>query len=308
MSQQSYDPGLTQKYSGTIRRIINKDGSFNVRRRRLTLRNLNFYQHLINISWTRFLTLVLLFYVLINALFAVLYLLVGIETLKGAEVGTLLDAFLSAFFFSVHTFTTVGYGSIAPTGTWANLLAVLEALVGWLSLALAAGLFYGRFSRPSARVIFSSQAIIAPYQDKTSLQFRLANQRTNLLMEMEAKLVLMTVEDVKGNLQRKYYDLKLERANIHFFPLTWTVVHPIDQNSPLFGRKSDDLAALQAEIMILIKGFDDTFSQVVHARFSYRYDELIWGARFVPIFFTDQQGDLILELDRIDQTERVSLD
>ena len=308
MSQQSFDPGLTQKYSGTIRRIINKDGSFNVRRRRLTLRNLNFYQHLINISWTRFLTLVLLFYVLINALFAVLYLLVGIDTLKGAEVGTLLNAFLSAFFFSVHTFTTVGYGSIAPTGTWANLVAALEALVGWLSLALAAGLFYGRFSKPSARVIFSSQAIIAPYQDKTSLQFRLANQRTNLLMEMEAKLLLMTVENVKGNLQRKYYDLKLERSSIHFFPLTWTVVHPIDQNSPLFGKKSDDLAALQAEIMILIKGFDDTFSQVVHARFSYRYDEIVWGARFVPIFFTDRQGDLILELNRIDEVERVSLD
>ena len=126
-------------------------------------------------------------------------------------------------------------------------------------------------------------------------------------MELEAKLLLMTVESANGQMARKYYDLKLERSSIHFFPLTWTVVHPIDETSPLYGKKAEDLRASQAEIMILIKGFDDTFSQVVHSRYSYRYDEILWGAKFVPIFYTDQQGDIILELDRISETVKEEL-
>ncbi|OGC76954.1 MAG: hypothetical protein A2Z27_06425 [candidate division Zixibacteria bacterium RBG_16_50_21] len=301
-SQHSYDPGLTQKYSGTIRRIINKDGSFNVRRQKSGFKNLHVYQYLIDISWPKFFAWVVLVYVLINTFFAFLYLAIGVENLQGARSTTPWGAFLEAFYFSVHTFTTVGYGSIAPQGTAANMLAVLEALAGWMSLALAAGLFYGRFSRPSARISFSSQAIIAPYLNGSSLQFRIANQRNNMIVDLEAKLLLMTVENSNGQLQRRYYELKLERPGIHFFPLAWTVVHPIDQSSPLFRKKGSDLASLQAEIMILIKGFDDTFSQTVHTRYSYRFDELLWGAKFIPIFYIDQQGDVMLELDRISET------
>lgn len=302
-NQQSFDPGLTQKFSGTIRRIINKDGSFNVHRTGVGLQNLHFYQYLINLSWPKFLGIVLMAYLLINGIFACLYFLPGIENLKGAETDTPEAAFMSAFFFSVHTFTTVGYGTIAPKGIGTNLIATFEALTGFMSLALAAGLLYGRFSRPSARIIFSDRALTAPYQGKTSLQFRIANQRTNTLMEMEAKVLLMTVENVQGSPQRKYYALNLERPYIYFFPLTWTIVHPIDESSPLFGKKPEDLAALQAEILILIKGFDDTFSQVVHARYSYRYDEIVWGAKFVPVFHVDTSGDLVVEVDRIGEME-----
>jgi len=302
MAQQSFDPGLTQKYSGTIRRIINKDGSFNVRRERGGLANLHFYQYLISISWTKFLLIVLASYLLLNLIFELLYLALGIENLQGAASSNSMEAFLNSFFFSVHTFTTVGYGNIAPNGIWTNLVSVVEALTGWLALAVAAGLLYGRFSRPSAKIVFSSHAIISPYQDKTSLQFRVANQRSNLLMEMESKLLLMTVENVNGQLQRQYYDLKLERHHIHFFPLTWTIVHPIEETSPLFKKTVGDLEKLQAEILILIKGFDDTFSQTVHARYSYRYDEIIWGARFVPVFYIDAHGDVVLEVDRISET------
>jgi inward rectifier potassium channel len=305
--QESFDPGLTQKYSGTIRRFINKDGSFNVHRQLSGLKNLHVYQYLINISWKKFFALVVLSYFGVNALFALIYMLFGVENLQGAEGKTVLGGFLDAFYFSVHTFTTVGFGSISPKGTAVNLVASVEALVGWMSLALATGLFFARFSRPTARIIFSKQALIAPYQSGTSLQFRIANLRDNVIVDLEGKLLLMTVENNSGQLQRRYYELKLERPGIHFFPLAWTVVHPIDETSPFFGKKDSDLASLQAEIMILIKGFDDTFSQVVHTRYSYRYDEILWGARFVPIFYIDKQGDVILELDRISETVTAEL-
>jgi len=306
MNQQPFDPGLTQKFSGNIRRIINHDGSFNVHRHGVRWRNLNFYQYLINLSWPRFLGLVLAAYFLSNAGFACLYLLLGVENLQGAESGSPFEAFTSAFFFSAHTFTTVGYGNIAPKGILTSLVAALEAMIGLLSFALATGLLYGRFSRPSARIVYSGHVLIAPYQEQTSLQFRITNQRTNMLMEMEAKVLLMLVENVGGNFQRKYYDLKLERSNIYFFPLTWTIVHPIDAASPLYNRTADQLAASQAEIMILIKGFDDTFSQVVHSRYSYRYDEIVWSAKFSPIFHIDEHGDVILEIDRLNEIERLS--
>jgi len=304
-SQVTFDPGITQKYSGTIRRIINHDGSFNVHRRGVRWQNLNIYQLLINMSWGKFLGVVIGAFVATNTGFALIYVLIGVEDLQGAEASTQLESLANAFFFSVHTFTTVGYGSIAPKGFLTNLIAAFEAMTGVLSFALATGLLYGRFSRPSARILFSEQVLIAPYQSITGLQFRVANQRTNMLMEMEAKVLLMLVENIDGRIQRKYYDLELERANIYFFPLTWTIVHPIDDASPLFNRNAQELASLQAEIMILLKGYDDTFSQTVHVRNSYRYDEIIWDARFVPVFHIDHHGDVILEIDRLNQIERL---
>jgi inward rectifier potassium channel len=172
--------------------------------------------------------------------------------------------------------------------------------------AIATGLLYGRFSRPSARILFSGHALIAPYQDGTSLQFRVTNARSNVLMDLEARVLLMTVDNVNGQLKRDYFDLALERRKIYFFPLTWTVVHPIDSASPLYGKKPEDLARTAAEVLILIQGFDDTFSQVVHARYSYRHDEIAWGAKFLPAFHIDPDGDLVVDLNRIDELKTVS--
>ena len=300
-----FDPGLTQRFNGVIRRVINKDGSFNVYRTGVGLHGLNFYQYLINISWPKFFLFVIAAYMLVNLVFASVYLALGVEHLQGAEATTPLIAFLNAFFFSTHTFTTVGYGSIAPKGMWTNVVASTEAMTGLMSFAVATGLLYGRFSRPSARIVFSDRAIIAPYFGRTSLQFRIANERTNILMELEAKVLLMTVESVEGKLQRKYYPIALERAGVYFFPLTWTVVHPIDEASPLFRKTGPELAALQAEILILIKGFDDTFSQVVHARYSYRFDEIAWGARFAPAFYISSNGDVVVQVDKISEIEMI---
>jgi inward rectifier potassium channel len=216
-----------------------------------------------------------------------------------------MSAFANAFFFSVHTMTTVGYGNVYPEGIGANTISSLEAATGLMVFAIATGLLYGRFSKPSARILYSKSAIIAPYQDGTSLQFRIANARRNVLTNMQARVVLMTVDTSNGQLSRTFLDLPLERRSIYFFALTWTVVHPIDSASPLFGKTREDLARLSTELLILIEGFDDTFSQVVHSMYSYRHDEIVWGAKFIPAFKVDPKGDLVVEVDRIDEMKLV---
>jgi inward rectifier potassium channel len=300
MDQPTFDPGLTQKFTAPLRRAINKDGSFNVHRRGTTWRDINGYLYLINMPWPGFFACVLVGYLVVNTLFALVYYALGPDQLQGgADAATNMGHFLNAFFFSAQTLTTVGYGRVSPARTAANVVAALEAMTGLMGFALATGLLFGRVSRPSARIGYSDRMVIAPYGDGTSLQFRVVNKRTNTLMELEAKVMLMTVEGQPGNLKRDYRVLKLERHNVYFFPLTWTIVHPIDEHSPLYGKTADDLDRLQAEILILIKGFDDTFSQTVHSRYSYRYDEIVWGARFAPAFDVDEAGDIVLEVDQV---------
>ena len=299
METPTFDPGLTQQFTSPLRRAINKDGSFNVHRRGMTWRDVHPYLRLINMPWGRFFGLIFLAYITMNTLFALIYFSLGADQLQGADAPTAFDHFLNSFFFSAHTLTTVGYGSISPKGIAANFVAAFEAMVGLMGFALATGLLYGRVSRPSARIGFSENMLIAPYQDGTSLQFRIVNKRPNNLMELEAKVLLMTVEGAAGRPTRRYQTLQLERESVYFFPLTWTIVHPIDQNSPMFGKNADDLAKLQAEVLILIKGFDDTFSQTVHARYSYRYDEVVWGARFALAFEIDEAGDIVLDLEKV---------
>ena len=307
-SQPAYDPGLTQKYNGRLTRAIDESGDFNVHRKGVTWRDAHPYLFLISASWPTFCMLVLAAFAVVNVLFALLYVGIGAEHLKGVEAPTAGLQFLNIFFFSTHTLTTVGYGNIYPIGPAANTLAALEALVGVMGFAVVTGLVFGRFSRPSARIGFSKKMLVAPYRDGLSIQFRVVNRRTNNLLELSARLLLMTVESVGDTLQRKYAPLRLEREQVLFFPLTWTVVHPITPDSPLFGKTPDDLARLEAEVMILIKGFDETFGQTVNTRYSYRHDEIIWGARFTPAFDVDPaSGDLRLEVNKVSSFERIEL-
>jgi len=299
MKKPTFDPGLTTKYTGSLRRAINKDGSFNVHRRGVTWKDVNPYLHLINSSWPAFLSVVFLALLTVNALFALAYFLMGTQQVQGADAPTAFGRFMKDFFFSAQTLSTVGYGAMSPQSTAANALAALEAMLGLMGFALATGLLFGRVSRPSARIGFSENMLVAPYQDGTSLQFRIVNQRLNSLMELHVSVMLMVVDNGGGELRRDFKILNLEREGVIFFPLTWTVVHPIDQDSPLYGKTAADLERLQAEVLILVKGFDDTFSQTVHARYSYRYDEVKWGARFAPAFEVDPEGDLILDVNRV---------
>lgn len=302
MQKPTFDPGLTQRFDRPVRRIINQDGGFNIHRVGTTWRDFHPYLHLINMSWPGFLATLFLGYLSVNTLFAAAYFCLTPGQLQGADAPGFLR-FWNDFFFSAHTLTTVGYGNIAPVGLGANILASFEGLIGVLGFAVATGLLYGRVSRPSARMGFSANALIAPYQDGTSLQFRVVNRRANSLMDLEARVLLMTVEQNGAQSRRAYAQLKLERAQVLFLPLTWTVVHPIDNESPFWGKTAADLDRLQAEVLILLKGYDDTFNQTVIARHSYRHDELRWNARFAPAFFVDPEGDLVLELRKVGELQ-----
>ncbi len=307
MDKPTFDPGLTQQYTGVLKRAINKNGQFNVRRAGVTWRDFHPYLFLINASWPLFIALVLAVFIVVNTGFAAAYAAVGIDNIKGTEAPTPALRFLNVFFFSAHTLTTVGYGNMYPSGPAANTVAALEALAGLMAFAIATGLLFGRFSRPSARIGFSQTMVIAPYGNGVSLQFRVVNRRSNNLIDLEARVLLMTVEPMGDRMQRRYMQLDLERNQVLFFPLTWTVVHPIDEKSPLYGKTHQDLEGLQAEVMIMMKGFDDTFGQTVQARFSYRYDEIIWGAKFSPAFEVEQNGDLRVEVNRVGSVEPAQL-
>jgi inward rectifier potassium channel len=299
MAKPTFDPGLTQQYTGTLLRTINKDGSFNVERRGTGWRDIHPYLFLISIPWPAFLALVFAAYLATNLVFATIYYSLGPGHLQGGDSPERFTRFLNAFFFSAHTLTTVGYGNIAPGSISANALAALEALIGLLGFALATGILFGRFSRPSARIGFSENALIAPYEERTSLQFRILNRRPNALMEVQATVILMLVEGEPGKQKRTFQRLSLERESIDFLALTWTIVHPIDESSPLFGKTKQDAEGRQAEVIVLIKAFDETFSQSVRARYSYRFDEIVWNAKFTPAFEFDPTGTMVLNIDRV---------
>ncbi|MEP7351589.1 MAG: ion channel [Acidobacteriota bacterium] len=295
----SFDPGLTQKYTGALLRSVNKDGSFNIRRRHSAFAG-DFYTRLVAVGWSRFLVTVAGAYMAVNLLFATIYTALGPNTLRASDSELGLSQFTTAFFFSVHTLTTVGYGDLYPLGFWPNTVAAIEAALGLMGFALATGLLYARFSRPTARLRFSRQALMAPFNTGTSLQFRIANERANVLMEVSADVMLMTVvQGEDGQLKRQFQELKLERDGIFFLALTWTLVHPIDETSPLWGKAATDLEALQAELIILIRSFDDSFSQVVHSRHSYVWKEIQWSARFAPAFEVSKQGHMVLDVGKI---------
>lgn len=278
------------KHVTTTGRMMNPDGSFNVQRQYLSWWD-NTYFHLVTMRWPYFFLLVLLAYLLLNLLFTVLYLLAGVEQLQGLAPGSFWETFAHVYFFSTQTITTVGYGHISPVGYSANFIAMLESFTGLLAFALISGLLYGRFSRPTAKIVFSENLLVAPYRDGQGIMFRMGNARKSELLETEVQMILsMNQLDQNGELIRKFYGLNLEFAKISFFSLSWTVVHDISENSPLRGLSLEDLKEAAAEIMVLVKGTDEANEQLVHARRSYVAEEIIWNARFKPVISRNAKG------------------
>jgi len=267
------------------RRLLNRDGGFNVMRSGLGyLASLSPYHALLTMSWRRFFGLTAFFYFGANLIFAAAYLLCGPGALLVAESAGIESHFLRAFFFSIHTLATIGYGTISPVGLAANVIVSIESFVGLFGLALCASLLFARFSRPTAKILFSDRAVIAPYRGMTAFEFRIANARRNQIIELEAKVLFARFEEVDGRPLRRFYPLKLERDRVVFFPLSWTIVSPIDETSPFYGMSAEDLRETMGEFLVLLTGFDETFSQTVHARSSYLAEEVVWNARFADIF------------------------
>ena len=292
---------------GTRQRLLNPDGSFNVVREGLDpFSSLSLYHWLLTISWPKFVGFISGSYVVVNAFFALAFLLCGPDALQSSSGSFAGNPFYRAFFFSVDTFATIGYGNIVPVGVVANTLVTIEALLNILGIALVTGVVFARFSRPSASIIYSRNAIVAPYRDKTALEFRIVNARSSQLIEVQVQVILTKLERVGGSTVRKFYDLDLERQRVVFFALSWTVVHPIDSNSPMRGLTHKDLVDSDAELLVLLIGTDETSSQTVHSRSSYKADEIVWGAKFANMFLrTESEGIIGMNLSRIHDIEMV---
>jgi len=289
-------------------RLLNRDGSFNVQSRGRGLHAFLAYSNLVSTTWNRFFIFVAISYLTLNGFFAVGYVLCG----QGGLVNTLdtgiYSPFLKAFFFSIHTSATIGYGSVVPVGVPTNILVALESVVSLLGLAVVTGLVFARFSRPVADILFSKNAVMTYLGDLRSFQFRIVNSRNNQIIDLRVRLLVSRFENnASGTPVRRYYPLRLERESVVFFPLSWTVVHPIDRDSPLFGVTEEELCASGAEFLILLTGMDETFSQVVNARSSYRANEVIWDAKFTDIFVYDPDGRMAgVDIKRFHDTTRVS--
>lgn len=296
-----FGPAVTEQAGP---RFLNRDGTFNVRRDGLNIAtSLNIYHTLLTLRWSSFLGLMLLLYFLSNIVFGALYASFGDAGLVDvADSGDSL--FLRGFFFSVQTFATIGYGTIHPVGVVPNFLVTIESYYSLLANALITGVVFARFARPTARIVFSDVAVIAPYQDITGFMFRVVNGRNNQLTDVRAQVSFARfVTDENGRRARKFDMLALERRSVTFFPLTWTVVHPIDEGSPLWGCSEADLRASDAEFLILLTATDETFAAVVHQRSSYKPDEILWGRKFVSIYNNEPGERISIDIRRLSKVQ-----
>lgn len=257
------------------------------------------YHQLLSTSWPRFFALVTLTYIVVNLLFAMAYFFCGEGSLEGLRNSSTLERFSDCFFFSVQTLATIGYGRISPASLLPNIFVAIEALVGLLGLALITGLFFSRFSRPTARVIFSKIAVIREMQGQSVLMFRMANERMNNIVEAHIDVALVKTECLAdGEKFRNLVDLKLKRQRTPMFANTWTVIHPIDADSPLSGRSHKDLENLEAEIIVSLSGLDETFAQTIHARTTYRPNQIEWNSKFADMLFR-VDGKIKVDLSKI---------
>jgi inward rectifier potassium channel len=259
------------------------------------------YHFLISGSWPRLLGVLVVLFVAANALFAL-----GYVAVPGSVANARPGSFGDAFFFSVQTMATIGYGGMLPRTVYANVLVTVEALVGLVGLALVTGLAFAKFSRPTARVLFSRVAVIAPHEGVPSLMFRMANARGNNIAEAHLHAVLARNEvTVEGETMRRFYELELVRRQSVLFQLSWTAIHPITERSPLHGARAADLAAIEAELVVSVSGFDETFAQTIHARHRYPAGEIVWGARFADILRRRSDGSRYIDYTAFHEIVRV---
>jgi inward rectifier potassium channel len=294
--------GFSNKADTATSRFVNKDGSYNIRKTGLGfIKRFSVFQLMLTIPRWKFIGVILLFYVTVNLLFTSIYLLVGTDQLQGMISADPWVKFKEVFYFSTQTFTTVGYGRVNPIGDGVNIVASLESLTGLMSLAIATGLIYGRFARPRAYLIFSEHAIISPYKDKTALMFRFVNYKDkHSHTDVEVKVnVGMSIKQ-NGETVYQYYTLSLERERVESLPMSWTVVHPIDEKSPFYGYTPEDMKNSDVEVFCLVRGFDDIFSDVVQQRVSYTYSEIIFNRKFSRMFKESPDGQTtIVELEKL---------
>ena len=272
------------------------------------LNRYSWYHTMLAMPIAKFLSLLLIAYIIVNLFFAGIYYLIGIDHLAGVNQGSDIKNFSEVFFFSAQTFTTVGYGRISPIGFAASAVSTFEAFLGLLSFAIATGLFYGRFSRPRAFLRFSHNALIAPYKEGTALMLRAAPYKNNLLSEAEAKVNLAMQLEENGKIVNRFFNLDLEISKINALALSWTIVHPINEKSPLYNFNYADMVNAKIEALVFVKAFDEVFSNTVVQRFSYIASEVVWGAKFQMMYHADEKKKAtVLDLDKLNDYEKIEL-
>ncbi len=299
------DLGLGRVVANTARgRFINRDGTPSSRKYGLgAQRAERFYLAALDASWTRFLGWLAGILLLTNGIFALAFRSLGPGALAGAEAMGMADPFLTALSFSVGVFTTTGTDGLHAVGSTANWLVIIESLVGLLFIIVAAGLSIARLMRPGMRLRFSESLIVAPYEGGRGLMFRMVNERPSELSDVRVRVMLSWFEMSGGVRERNFHLLALERDQVELFNLHWTVVHPIDAQSPLRGMTPDDLRTAQAEFIISVSAHEESFSTQVRQRTSYTWEELRWDVRFASIFTSAADDVIAIDVERLSRTE-----
>ena len=301
-SKTNNDTGFGTGVNSYGGRFINLDGTYNLQKEGVTFWNrFSLFHSMLNMPLWKFITVIILFFLSINLLYTLIYILIGAEGFQGIISTSRWKQYKEIYFFSTETFTTVGYGRVNPVGDGVNVVAAIEAMSGFLSFAVATGLIYGRFARPRSHISFSDLALIAPFQGRTALMFRIASYKDNHnLTDAEIKVNLALQVQENGDASYKFYSLEVERSKVDTLMMNWTVVHPIDEKSPLLGLTEEDFRSSDVEVYVQVKGFDDVYSTVVIQRTSYTYEEIVFGAKFVPMYRESEDGKTtILELDKL---------
>lgn len=296
MANEIKDPGIGTKIDEKVRRMINSDGSYNVIKKGSTKGIRDIFKYLVEISWTWFFTILFVGYIIFNLIFSIIYLYFGSENILGVSPDN-GPIFFQTFFFSIQTFTTVGYGTLAPMGIATQIVAAIEAFVGFMSFSLATGLLYGRFSRPRSKLKFADNFVFSKYEDGYSFKFKLTNLRDVVLQDVEAKIITMfNKENKEGNMVRTYYELSITLPKIDIMALTWTLVHKIDKESPFWGKTKEEIMKQHPEFLIFVNGFDEIYSERTRARKSYIVDDIIWNKNFATNFKSLDSGKLIMDV------------
>lgn len=306
--EEDRDLGFGSVVAGESRqRLLNQNGTFNVQRTGLSLlSSLNLYHTVISMSWIQFLGLTLLLYFLSNLVFGGFYAAFGATALIDSSKIPTESLLLRGFFFSVQTFATIGYGTIHPVGLVPNLLVTIESYYSMIITALITGIVFARFARPTAKVLFSEVAVIAPYRGIEGFMFRMVNGRSSQLIEVKVQVLFSRFVEQHGKVTRRFDYLELERNQVAFFPLALTVVHPINDLSPMFGLTAEDLKKTDAEILILLSATDETFASIVHTRSSYKATEINFGSKFTSIYNPLEEGEqLSIDISKLSEIENV---
>ncbi|MEZ4802880.1 MAG: ion channel [Gelidibacter sp.] len=303
MKHRIKDPGVGDSSSPIAKRIIDTDGAFNVEHVNRKTSFSEAYNFLLRISWMQFYSLSFLAYLVLNTLFAFGYLICGIEQLADPS-GDYSNGFFQAFFFSSQTFTTLGYGAMAPHGIASALLSSVEAFVGLLFFAFVTGLLYGRFSKPKPSMRFSKHLILRDYNDGKALMFRIVANKKSVMIKPKVTMTLsLSLPDDLSKYVNNFYTLKLERDAITILPVTWTIVHEIEKDGPFFQFKDQELIKQHGEILIMVSYYDESFNSEIHQMYSYLLKDIQLNYKFVKAYDYNDKGIMAMDYDLFDVIE-----